>query len=91
LLHADDWFMPGFLSDRVGRLDNDDSLGFVFGAVQITDAESKITATAGRWADDRFFVPGELLDHLLFGCIVSPPSLMVRKVSASKAGFFEPT
>lgn len=88
LLHADDWLLPGFLRDRVKRLDDDPGLGFVFGAVQIADAESNITSMNGRWADDHDFRPMELLDHLLFGCIVSPPSMMVRKAIATKAGPF---
>jgi glycosyltransferase involved in cell wall biosynthesis len=88
ILHADDWLLPGFISDRVRHLNGDSSLGFVFGAVQIADAQSNITATNGHWPRDRSFGATELLDHLLFGCIVSPPSMMVRKETASKAGLF---
>lgn len=88
ILHADDWFLPGFLSDRVKRLDDDPDLGFIFGAVRIADAESRIGSINGRWAEDQSFRPMELLDHLLFGCIVSPPSMMVRRATASQAGRF---
>jgi glycosyltransferase involved in cell wall biosynthesis len=88
LLHADDWLLSGFLSDRVNRLTLDPGLGFVFGAVRIADAKSNLISTSGRWADDTYFRPGELLDHLLFGCVVSPPSLMVRKVCTTTAGLF---
>jgi glycosyltransferase involved in cell wall biosynthesis len=88
LLHADDWFLPGFIRDREQRLTDDPELGFVFGATQIADAESNITSTSGRWKEDKRFGPSELLDHLLYGCILSPPSLMVRKQCADKAGPF---
>jgi hypothetical protein len=41
-----------------------------------------------RWSEDRTFSPGELLNNLLFGCLVSPPSLMVRKSAAYRNGPF---
>ncbi len=88
LLHADDYFLPGFLSDRVNRLTDNPELGFVFGAVQIADADSNISSVNGRWTSDHDFRAGELLEPLLRGCIVSPPSLMVRKVCTTGAGLF---
>jgi glycosyltransferase involved in cell wall biosynthesis len=88
LLHADDWLLPGFLRDRATRLSDDPGLGFVFGAVQIADAASNITSTSGRWTEDRSFGPAELLEPLLYGCILSPPSLMVRKSCSTQAGLF---
>jgi glycosyltransferase involved in cell wall biosynthesis len=87
LLHADDFLLPGFLADRVKRLE-DREIGFAFGAVQIVDRRSAIISTQSRWSEDRRFQRGELLESLLFGCIVSPPSLMVRKECADKAGAF---
>jgi len=88
LLHADDFLLPGFLADRVSRLDNDPNTGFVFGAVRIVDAEGEAVSTKSQWNEDRRFRPGELLDHLLLGCIVSPPSMLVRKSCADEAGPF---
>jgi glycosyltransferase involved in cell wall biosynthesis len=88
LLHADDYFLPGFVTDRVRRLKERPELGFVFGAVQMVDAEDTPLSVSQRWPDDRFFQPGELLDSLLLGCIVSPPSLMVRRACAEAAGLF---
>jgi glycosyltransferase involved in cell wall biosynthesis len=88
LLHADDFVFPGFLADRAKRLDAHPTVGFVFGAVKIVDEKSKVTSTASRWPEDRVFHSSELLDSLLLGCIVSPPSLMVRKSCADKVGFF---
>src|SRR5262249_19380124 len=88
ILHADDFFLPGFLADRVKRLDNDPGLGFVFGAVKVVDAGSVVTSTSARWSEDRKFKTSELVDYLLLGCIVCPPSLMVRKACADKVGLF---
>ena len=89
LLHADDLFLPGFLADRVRRLDGDPGAAFVFGAVKIIDANGEVTDTKGRWSDDRVFGLGEAVEPLLFGCIVSPPSVMVRSSCAEKAGKFQ--
>ena len=87
ILHADDFLLPGFLADRVARFE-DREIGFVFGAVQIVDRQSAIISTQSRWSEDQSFQKGELLESLLFGCIVSPPSLMVRKSCADLAGAF---
>jgi glycosyltransferase involved in cell wall biosynthesis len=89
LLHADDLFLPRFLADRVRRLHSHPDAGFVFGAVKIIDANGQVTETKGRWAGDRIFDVGEALESLLFGCIVSPPSLMVRSSCVDKAGKFQ--
>src|SRR5262249_19528671 len=86
LLHADDLVAPGFLTDRVESLEDDPSLGFVFGAVNIVNANSVVTSTSNRWSEDRRFGAGELVDSLLLGCVVSPPSLMVRKSCADRVG-----
>ncbi len=88
LLHADDFFLPGFLSDRVERLSRDPRLGFVFGAVRVVDAEGAETSTSRQWPLDRTFAPAELLESLLFGCIVCPPSMMVRRECQQRAGLF---
>jgi glycosyltransferase involved in cell wall biosynthesis len=89
LLHADDLFLPGFLADRVNRLDSYPDAAFVFGAVRIIDANRAVTDTKGRWTDDRVFGVGEAVEPLLFGCIVSPPSVMVRSSCAERAGKFQ--
>jgi glycosyltransferase involved in cell wall biosynthesis len=88
LLHADDFFLPTFLAHRVKSLEDDPGLGFVFGAVKIVNANGVVTSTSRRWREDRAFKTGELLDFLLFACIVSPPSLMVRRSCAEKVGMF---
>ncbi|MEK6406919.1 MAG: glycosyltransferase [Acidobacteriota bacterium] len=88
LLHADDFFLPGFLADRVKRLNSHPDTGFVFGAVKVVDSDGRVTAIKSQWSEDRLFAIGELLEPLLFGCIVCPPSLMVRKSCAAKAGPF---
>jgi glycosyltransferase involved in cell wall biosynthesis len=88
LLHADDFVLQGFFEDRLTRLDENQNLGFVFGAVKIVDANGAFTSTSNRWLADRTFTAGELLDFLLFGCLVCPPSLMVRKSVIERVGKF---
>lgn len=88
LLHADDYFLPGFLEDRVGRLANSRFVDFVFGAVQVVDAAGEYLSTSGRWLEDTSFAPGQLLEPMLHGCILCPPSLMVRKRCLERVGLF---
>ena len=88
LLHSDDYFLPGFLNDRVGRFERDPKLGLVFGAVEVVDAGGEHVSTSTRWPQDRSFGPGELVEELVMGCLVSPPSLMVRRSLIEKAGRF---
>ena len=88
LLHADDRFLPGFVADRAQRLSVDPQLGFVFGAVQIVDATGAVVSTKSQWQENRIFRPGELFELLLSGCLVCPPSLMVRKSCVASAGSF---
>jgi glycosyltransferase involved in cell wall biosynthesis len=88
LLHADDFFLPGFLADRVRRLSQQPETGFVFGAVKVVDSDGLVTDTKSQWPEDCAFAVGELVESLMFGCIVSPPSVMVRKSCANRAGVF---
>lgn len=88
LLHADDYYLPGFLADRVERLDQNPELGFIFGAVRVVDEGGAEISVTGRLSEDRFFEKEELIETLLFGCIIAPPSLMFRRECAEKAGRF---
>lgn len=88
LLHSDDFFLSGFLADRVRRLEENPSVDFVFGAVKVVDAESADVSVNKHWENDQTFAPPDLLGDLLFGCLVSPPSLMVRRSAVGKAGVF---
>ncbi|MBS1811269.1 MAG: glycosyltransferase [Acidobacteria bacterium] len=88
LLHSDDFFLPGFISHRVSLLANNPEVGFVFGAVQMVDAAGEGLSVSRRWDEDHLFKCGELVEFLLLGCIVCPPSLMVRKTCADKTGLF---
>ena len=88
LLHSDDCFLPGFLSDRTSRFAHDSDLGLVFGAVEVIDASGAHISTSQAWPNDRTFTLGELVDELVMGCLVSPPSLMVRKTLTDAAGKF---
>lgn len=88
ILHSDDAFLPGFLADRTSRFARDADLGMVFGAVEIIDANGVHTSTAKHWENDQTFEQGELVDELVMACLVSPPSLMVRRELARAAGMF---
>ncbi len=88
LLHSDDLLLPGFLADRVSRLERNPGPGFVFGAVEIIDEKGERISISKRWAEDRRLDSEELVGSLLMACIVSPPSLMVKKSVADKAGPF---
>ena len=88
ILHADDYFLPGFLEDRVARLSENTELGFIFGAVQVVDREGAEISISSPLPQDHLFMRGELLEPLLQGCILSPPSLMLRRTAAEKAGPF---
>src|SRR6185369_450501 len=88
LLHADDYFLPGFLADRVNRLDEQAEVGFVFGAVQVVDSEGDPISLKSQWEEDRFFPRGELFKLLLSSCLICPPSLMVRSSITQKAALF---
>lgn len=88
LLHADDYFLPEFLADRVARLEASPEFDFIFGTVQVVDAGGAHLSTTGRWSEDKVFGPGELLEPMLHGCILCPPSLMIRKSCLAKVGLF---
>ena len=88
LLHSDDYFLPGFLDDRVSRFERDPKLGLVFGAVEVVDAGGAHVSTSARWPQDRSFGAGELVEELVMACLVSPPSLMVKRGLIEKTGRF---
>ncbi len=88
LLHSDDLLLPGFLADRASRLERNPGPGFVFGAVEIIDEKGERISISKRWAEDRRLDSEELVGSLLMACIVSPPSLMVKKSVADTAGPF---
>jgi glycosyltransferase involved in cell wall biosynthesis len=88
LLHADDHFLPGFLRDRVERLRKSAGAAMAFGAVQLIDAAGDAFAVKRAWERDRELQPPEMLAALLHACLVSPPTLMVRRSCAAAAGPF---
>jgi glycosyltransferase involved in cell wall biosynthesis len=88
LLHADDYFLPGFLEDRVSRLVSCPDMDFIFGTVRVVDAEGQTVNESGRWCEDQSFGKGELLEAMLHGCVLCPPSLMIRKTCLEKVGPF---
>jgi len=88
ILHADDCLLPGFIADRVKRLSDSPAAGFAFGAVRIIDEVSEPVSTKPPFSEDKLFNRGELLDALVCGCVVCPPSLMFRKSAADCVGPF---
>ncbi|HTP29381.1 MAG TPA: glycosyltransferase [Anaeromyxobacteraceae bacterium] len=88
ILHSDDLLLPGFLRDRTARLDADPRLAFTFGAVRVIDADGLFVRVSAPWPADRRLPSREMLEELLKGSIVSPPSLMVRRSHAEAAGAF---
>jgi glycosyltransferase involved in cell wall biosynthesis len=88
ILHSDDCFLAGFLRDRTTRFANDPELGLAFGSVEVIDANGAHISTSSAFPDDRTFAPGTLANELVMACLVSPPSLMVRKTLADAAGQF---
>ncbi len=88
ILHADDLLLLGFLSDRASRLLRAPETAFVFGAVDVIDAEGRKVGLNAPWSEDRRFSSREMLETLLRACVVCPPSLMVRRTCAVTAGPF---
>jgi glycosyltransferase involved in cell wall biosynthesis len=88
LLSADDYFLPGLLSECVARLNEHSEAGFVVGATENVDAASLHLSTSRRWPEDRYFQRGEFFEHLLLGAVVNTLSLVVRRERLEKGGYF---
>jgi glycosyltransferase involved in cell wall biosynthesis len=88
LLHSDDKYLPGFLSERVRALDEHKEIGLAFGAVRLID-EQGAEIGSQSFNDNTFFAPKpEFLEHLLFGCVINPVSPMVRRSCYETVGRF---
>jgi glycosyltransferase involved in cell wall biosynthesis len=88
LLSADDYFLPGLLTDRIGRLREHPEVGFVVGAMRIVDAAGLEISVSRTWSEDRFFQPAEFLGSLLFGAVVNTLSLVFRRECLDRIGLF---
>jgi glycosyltransferase involved in cell wall biosynthesis len=88
LLHADDLLFPRFVEDRIRRLRDAPGDDYVFGAVVLVDAVGARTGVQSPWSGDRRFARGELTGPLLMGCLLSPPSLMIRRACLDQVGPF---
>jgi glycosyltransferase involved in cell wall biosynthesis len=80
LLHADDQYLPQFLTERVRTLDQNAEVGLAFGAVFLMDGGG---ARVGDqiFRNDAFVSPApQFYGELLFGCAINPVSPMVRRV-----------
>lgn len=88
ILHSDDYFLPGFLADRVEHLRAHPQAGFVFGAYQVVDAEDRPLSTGGAWSEDRDLPSREILESLFSASVICPSSMMIRRSTAERAGPF---
>lgn len=88
LLHADDVYLPGFLSARVRALDGHSEVGLVFSAVRLIDEAGNEIGTQS-FSELGFVAEApEFLKELLFGCVISPVSPMVRRSCYEANGLF---
>ncbi len=88
LLHADDVYLPDFLSERVRALDENKEVGLAFGAVRLIDERSEEIGVQS-FSEKAFVTPApEFLKELLFGCVVSPVSPVVRRSCYEAVGSF---
>jgi glycosyltransferase involved in cell wall biosynthesis len=88
LLHADDRYLPRFLTERVETLDQNPSVGLAFGAVTVIDeAGAEIGRKAFR-EEASFWPSPHFYKELLLGCVVSPVSPVVRRYCYETIGGF---
>jgi glycosyltransferase involved in cell wall biosynthesis len=88
LLHADDRYFPEFLTQRVKTLDQYPEVGLAFGAVQWID-ENGAEISQQSFRDEAFIAPApEFYKELLFGCVINPASLVVRRRCYEMVGGF---
>jgi len=91
LLHADDRYLPGFLEQRVRVLDADPTIGLAFGAVEIIDKDGNRVGQQ-LFGDTAFVRPApEFYKELLFGCVISPVSPVLRRSCYEAVGKFNDT
>ena len=90
LLHADDYYLPGFLTQRIGVLRADPTLVLATGGVRHVNDAGESQGTAITWTEDRIFPDGAFVRELLMACIVVPVSMVFRRAAALRAGPFRP-
>lgn len=88
LLHADDYFLPDFLQNRVAQLQADSNRVLAAGAVELVDDQNQNQGVNQKWETDQTFGKGEFLRELLMACIIVPVSMVFRADAAQKAGEF---
>jgi glycosyltransferase involved in cell wall biosynthesis len=88
LLHADDRYLPGFLEDRCAALEDNPRAGLAFGAVRLIDSVGRDIGYQSL-GEQPFTAPApEFFRELLFGCVISPVSPMVRRKCYEDVGLF---
>jgi glycosyltransferase involved in cell wall biosynthesis len=79
LLHADDFYLPTLLAQRVRQLKEHPEVGFACGAIRKVDVNGLPTSTAMPWTVSRLFPSGGLVESLLHGCAVLYLGLVLRR------------
>ena len=79
LLHADDFYLPALLAQRIRQLKEHPEVGFACGAIRKVDVNGAPASTSMPWAESRLFPSGGLVEPLLHGCVVLYLGLVVRR------------
>lgn len=90
LLHADDYYLPGYLSQRVSALRADPERVLATGSVLHVDDAGTSRGEKRDWDTDQDFSDGSFLRALLMACMVVPVSMVFRRSAAQQAGDFRP-
>jgi glycosyltransferase involved in cell wall biosynthesis len=88
LLHADDRYLRGFLTERVSTLDTHPEVGLAFGPVVLIDEDGVILGERSFSELDLIWPAPTFLKYLLLDCIIFPPSFVVRRSCFDVAGPF---
>lgn len=88
LLHADDVYLPDFLTERVRQFAEASDTGIAFGAVELMDAAGQPIGGQSFSDHARVARAPEFYGDLLMGCVINPASLLVRRSLYSEVGPF---
>ena len=88
LLHSDDRYLPGFLEQRCKTLEDHPEAGLAFGAVQLIDQDGRDLGRKSFGEQPLIVPPPEFFKELLFGCVISPVSPVVRRKCYEEVGQF---
>ncbi len=89
ILHDDDWYLDGFLTEGVTRLNQDPSLGLVFCAYQMVDGHGTFYRVAQTFPEGRTLSAQEMFQRLLISCCIKYSACLVRRACYDQAGYFD--